>query len=388
MDKKKLLWFGDIGRNNSFSRISEEILFYFNKWYDIYILAPPKNQIKKVIEISNENIYHIGDSTNEFSWNEFNRMIKNNSIPENVKQMQYSLMQLIYICHSKKIDYLFIIGGCNICEWFMSMINEIKTKSWKTIVYTPFDYIPSEECIKNILKADKLITTNPLVLDNIEWVGHGISKSIINIPRKKAVKEINKFFSNKKIVKESDIIILNANNYTERKNIIQTVKVFNKLYKNYGKNLKLWLHTDTTSEKFKKEILPNVIKEKVIITQNNVPDEILNYIYNVCQIGLQTSTGEGWSLTNVEHEKTGAIQVVPNFLACKFNFKKSGILIPVNEIKDSKNNCISCTMKTEDIVEKIKKLIVCKNFLPRYNDNKRDSWEDCANKLNNLLQFY
>src|SRR5690606_21010444 len=74
----------------------------------------------------------------------------------------------------------------------------------------------------------------------------------------------------------------------------------------------------------------------VIVSHNNVSDDILNMIYKVSQIGLQTSTGEGWSLTNLEHSLFNSIQVVPDFLATGFHFSQEnadGILIKTEKVK-------------------------------------------------------
>ena len=73
-------------------------------------------------------------------------------------------------------------------------------------------------------------------------------------------------------------------------------------------NVKFWLHTKTESIEFKLFIakyLDLISNKSLILTNNDISDSELNYIYNCCDIGLQTSTGEGWSLTNCEHQKTG-----------------------------------------------------------------------------------
>lgn len=39
--------------------------------------------------------------------------------------------------------------------------------------------------------------------------------------------------------------------------------------------------------------------------------EKLNCIYNACDVGINTSIGEGWGLVSFEHAATGAAQVLP-----------------------------------------------------------------------------
>ncbi|MEM9556484.1 MAG: glycosyltransferase [Acidobacteriota bacterium] len=45
-------------------------------------------------------------------------------------------------------------------------------------------------------------------------------------------------------------------------------------------------------------------------------DAKLNLLYNACNVGLNTSEGEGWGLVSLEHGAVGAPQVVPDHSAC------------------------------------------------------------------------
>jgi glycosyltransferase involved in cell wall biosynthesis len=63
------------------------------------------------------------------------------------------------------------------------------------------------------------------------------------------------------------------------------------------------------------------IEDRIIVTESGgglpcIPDEILNVIYNACDVGINTSTGEGWGLPNFEHAATGKAQIVPRSAAC------------------------------------------------------------------------
>jgi len=40
-------------------------------------------------------------------------------------------------------------------------------------------------------------------------------------------------------------------------------------------------------------------------------DEQLNLLYNACDVGINTATGEGWGMVNFEHAATKAAQIVP-----------------------------------------------------------------------------
>jgi glycosyltransferase involved in cell wall biosynthesis len=42
-----------------------------------------------------------------------------------------------------------------------------------------------------------------------------------------------------------------------------------------------------------------------------VDDQKMNIIYNACDVGINTSMGEGWGLVSFEHAATGAAQIIP-----------------------------------------------------------------------------
>jgi D-inositol-3-phosphate glycosyltransferase len=45
-------------------------------------------------------------------------------------------------------------------------------------------------------------------------------------------------------------------------------------------------------------------------------DRELNLLYNACDVGINTSMGEGWGLVSFEHGATGGAQIVPEHTAC------------------------------------------------------------------------
>ena len=59
-----------------------------------------------------------------------------------------------------------------------------------------------------------------------------------------------------------------------------------------------------------------------------VDDAVLNLLYNACDVGINTSMGEGWGLVSVEHGAAGAAQIVPDHSACAEVWRGRGELIP------------------------------------------------------------
>jgi glycosyltransferase involved in cell wall biosynthesis len=129
-------------------------------------------------------------------------------------------------------------------------------------------------------------------------------------------------------------VVLNANRNQPRKKLDITIKGFAKFAKNKPANVKLYMHTGIVDSSVSLDTLTSRygMQDRLIISSmkpgiQRVPDSRLNEIYNTCDVGINTSMGEGWGLTNVEHAITGAVQVVPNHSACRELFLDCGMLM-------------------------------------------------------------
>jgi glycosyltransferase involved in cell wall biosynthesis len=113
-------------------------------------------------------------------------------------------------------------------------------------------------------------------------------------------------------------IVLNANRNMPRKRIDLTIHGFALFAKNKSAHVKLYLHMATEDSGWNVLVLAKRygIFNRLIMTQadNSRPtfsDEQLNYLYNACDVGMNTTTGEGWGLPSFEHAATRAPQIVP-----------------------------------------------------------------------------
>lgn len=339
----KLFWFSKLGTSDSFSRIGENILpILKNNKYELYSIFPPHITPLSYLFV---DCIKMGDDIPSLELREKD-FVTDNSLS---LKMMYTMLQVLVYCFENQINNLFILMGVYESDILIDMIKKIKLKDERlrpirVILYIPFDYAPTPELLKNILDCDILLVTTDYIKNLIKFpkvfkIGHGVDCRIYKIdsPREKLVDELNsqEFWLGNEI-KNDDIIILNANKYGKRKRIDLTIKAFEYAVKHFKKtNIRLWLH-----ESFSKELyIPESIKNNIIISYS-ITTEQLNLIYNVCQVGLQTSWGEGWSLTNCEHGKVGGLQVVPDWLACKMHFDDSrGLLIDVNkEVSKNEGN--------------------------------------------------
>lgn len=119
-------------------------------------------------------------------------------------------------------------------------------------------------------------------------------------------------------------IVLNANRNQPRKRIDVTLKGFAQFAAGKPDNVRLYLHMGVEDCGWNVIALAQRygITDRLILTAEEkllpaVSDEVLNRIYNACDVGINTSLGEGWGLVNLEHAATGAAQVVPRHSACE-----------------------------------------------------------------------
>ena len=113
-------------------------------------------------------------------------------------------------------------------------------------------------------------------------------------------------------------IVLNANRNMPRKRIDLTMQGFAQFAGDKPANVKLYLHMATEDSGWNVLILARRygIFDRLIMTQadNRRPqfsDEQLNLLYNACDVGITTTTGEGWGMVSFEHAATRAAQIVP-----------------------------------------------------------------------------
>lgn len=434
---KQLLWFCRTSDSSSLARITDSVVPLLKSNFDITLLSNKTNI---------QGIRHVmmGADTECVKYADFLMTmpgaIKNGKLnEENIRcvNMKYILVQLVDLIYDGDYDYLLICNGVYEIDWITKILTSNpkyltnkNSKKTELVVWAPIDYIPSLGVVQNVLKADKFLTMTPVMKEEIEhlsdtknceidWVGHGsdITSQVNLMPRDQLVEELNKMRASKLIMskhplKVDDIIILNANNYGPlnpaldsventpgtRKRLDITVKAFLKVLEQ-NKNVKLWIHTNLKSffEMLAiEDILISTFVDNIILSNNVITNEQLGLIYQMSNISIQTSTGEGWSLTNLEASIYRSLQVVPDFLACGYHFKDKGILIPVTRktIKNEGNiDVVIGEVSVEDTASKLlEALELLKNdkelekvLTDAYNYAKGYTWSSVADKLISVL---
>ena len=123
---------------------------------------------------------------------------------------------------------------------------------------------------------------------------------------------------------ENAFVILNANRNLVRKRIDLTLDGFARFASDKPTNVLLYLHMGETSDGsgLRDAAKRLGIAGRVILASTEpgghptLGDDALNLLYNACDVGVNTSSAEGWGMISFEHGATGAAQIVPRAGIC------------------------------------------------------------------------
>jgi D-inositol-3-phosphate glycosyltransferase len=263
----------------------------------------------------------------------------------------YGINRLQQLIEGVKPRLVFMVNDVWILGRYAPILNRYKD-NLKTVMYFPVDGEPLDsDFVKQLDGVDQLVAYNQFgkrvmqqAIDEvrrespdfkaseIEVIPHGVDTQLfypyskkpttggINPGRLRAKKML---LPNKKDFLES-FIVLNANRNQPRKRIEITMQGFALFAENKPDNVKLYLHMGAEDMGWNLMSLARRydIEGRLIISnisKETPTDSVkrLNMIYNACEVGINTSLGEGWGLVSFEHAATGAAQIVPRHTACE-----------------------------------------------------------------------
>jgi len=182
---------------------------------------------------------------------------------------------------------------------------------------------------------NEALKMQPDLQDKLRVISHGIDLTkYYHIPKGKACALMEN------TVNPMDWIVFNGNRNQPRKRMDLTIKGFCMFAEDKPANVRLYLHTGLVDAGYPIDRMMNRLKQsrRLYITSPKlspsagVTVERLNWIYNCCDIGINTSMGEGWGLVPFEHAATGAPQIVPANSGSEEVFRDGrGLLMPCRE---------------------------------------------------------
>lgn len=320
----KVLVIGDGGVKTGFARVTESILRELHPHFEFHQLA----------------INYRGDPY-EIPWKLY---------PAGIPGDGLGLKRIPELIQKVNPDLIFCVNDFWIQAEYLKVIYSVD-KTLKVITYSPVDAGPIDpnwlqsfskvdlSCVYTEFGKEQLEEglTFPLKR-HIEIIPHGIDSERFYSLGPNARQQARVKLGLKEDKNNPLFIVLNANRNQPRKRIDLTLEGFSEFLKGKEERVRLFLHMGREDlgwdvVKYARRL---GIEEKVILTgpsnggQPNLNDEELNLVYNACDVGINTSGGEGWGLPAFEHAATGAAQVVPDHSACKELWGGAARLIPVD----------------------------------------------------------
>lgn len=196
-------------------------------------------------------------------------------------------------------------------------------------------------------------------------------------------------------------VVLNASRLDVRKRVELTVEGFARFAAGKPDGVRLCLHHALMhgdgAERLAAQIRECGIGDRVIfkpLGSRVVDDEELNWLYNACDVGINTAMGEGWGLVSCEHGAAGAAQIVPDHTACAELWRGRGELIPPARFFVPRNSVLEMGgVSPEDVARALERLYTdpahCRALGRAAADFAREpalSWDVIARQFDELFE--
>jgi len=325
MKHKRVLWIGDGVAATGFARVNHSIIEYLDYRYghgdwDVHHLAvnfhgdphPYKHNVYPAATIF---------AGNQLGYNRINALYKWLKpeivfILNDVWSFQYYFK---LIPEDAKIVVYFPVDAVPLqFKWFEPLMERYDKRNLAVTTYTKF----GKEAVKAVCPKLR-VTVIPHGIERIKFYPIDMVEARTHLSG----------------LEGDEWIVLNLNRNQPRKRIDLTIKGFAKFAEDKPSNVKLYLHMALRDAGWDIADLINrynlgnrlIISDPHLSPINPVTTKQLNYIYNSCDVGINTSLGEGWGLPSWEHSACDRVQIVPNHSAPAGLYKGGrGILLPID----------------------------------------------------------
>jgi glycosyltransferase involved in cell wall biosynthesis len=324
--KPKLLWCGDIVAMTGFARVTENVISRLKDDFEIVVLGHNWWGDPTPLQAT----YVMYPSSNRH------------------QQEPFGVQRIREVIEKEKPDVVFSINDMWIINNQYDQIKDLhQQKKFKFVGYAPMDSYNWLGCLSDTANAwDAIVSYTEFGAH--EFVKGGINKPIAVIPHGLTADQFypkDKSVSRKRLGLADDLfIVLNGNRNQFRKRQDITISAFAKFA--VGRpDTRLYLHMGLKDQGwdlmslFGREMQKNGLDPngRIIMTADtpnppNVDVDMLNDIYNVADIGVNTCKGEGWGLVNFEHAACRVAQVVPDHTSCKEIFQGCAPLIRCDHV--------------------------------------------------------
>jgi glycosyltransferase involved in cell wall biosynthesis len=335
---------------------------------------------------------------------------------ENPKQQGFGFEQFEEFVDQNKPDVIIIYNDFVVVSNFLEKMKACKHKDYKTIIYIDQVYdTQKKEYIKRLNDStDHIICFTDYWMQCIKGQGltkpcdflqHGFDK-MRNYPLPMRLARLH--FG----LKQDDFIVINANRNQNRKRLELTMFAWaNFVSRHLGENVKLLIATHPTNgswnllEIYEHELRMRGIKmedgmKHIILIDNpqQLTDEDMNILYNTADVGLNTTMGAGFELTNFEHGGIGRPQIAP-YIGGIRDFLDSScakVIEPCISIV-SENNTDGCPGKAhlihpDDVVDALEQYYADEELRKEHGKKCRErilknyQWLEIGEKFYNIIK--
>ena len=221
----------------------------------------------------------------------------------------------------------------------------------RVVLYCPIDgRAPEPSFLARLAALDRLVlftesarglvrAASPAPLPGIDVIPHGVDTGLfrrLDLTRAAARRLL---FPGRRDLDDA-FLVLNANRNALRKRVDLTIEGFARFARGKPEGVLLCLHMDR-HDHFELADLARQhgVAERILYTAGDTghPDfapERLNLLYNACEVGVNTSGGEGWGLVAFEHAAAGGAQIVPRHSACAELWSGAAMLLePASRVR-------------------------------------------------------
>lgn len=319
--------------------------------------------------------------------------------------------RLPLIIQAEKPDIVLLFNDIWVCERYYTHIKDLhQARKFKCFAYFPIDsegyvnpmvrWLEQLDGVATYTQFGKRVLREAGFEGDVRIFPHGIdTKTFYPVDKQEArAKLFDVDFQNA-------FIVLNANRNQPRKQIDLTIKAFAKFAE--GKD-DVWLYLHMGKKDLGWDILPlfrremlkhNNNPDRLILTSDNnsissVTEAELNLIYNCADVCVNTSQGEGFSLTNAESSICGVPQIVPNYAACgELWGERRGLLTDVAEYITDKDLFLDrAIISTDHLAVQLDTLYKSTHLREELGKSVRNyflqptfQWKTIANDMKNWL---
>lgn len=361
IDKNKILIIGDAGVNTGFSRVIQSIFLRVCDRYELHQLAT-----------------HYSGEPHSGKWKLYPAKSEADPygyalIPGMIKSLQPDIVFIIYDL-IYQVEYLKVLNSCK-GHFKVAIYSPLESgpiapeigMGLKGVsafaVYTDYALGEMKDCITKIRADDPQFP-----FPDIKVIPHAVDTQLF-YPIAPAAGETRQVTA-RKILFDGDeelvdsFLFLNANRNQPRKAIDISMEAFAIFAKDKPANVRLFMHMAVQDRGWNIPIMAKRlgIYERLVMMSldNTIPaadEETLNLIYNSCDVGFTTSTGEGWGLVSFEHAATGAAQIVPAHTALKEIWTGSAEMVePSFRLTYPGNLTHAWIVKPEDVAQAMENL--------------------------------